>query len=293
MSTSSASETVSLSIVVASNGAPDSVARCLDALAPQRDGVEVIVVTPDAVSGELRDSHPDVTWLERTGALVPVLWRDGIRAATGESVALTISPMVPAHDWVDALAEVLDQADAVGGAVEPGAGLRLSDRAEHLSRYARDILPFDRHECLELPGDNAAYRRALLDQVALEWADGFLEPSVHRALDALGARLVHDPRIVVRMGRSAGARAFVHQRWAHGREHAERVGRDAPRSANLVRVAASPIVPFLLLARTAREVIRRRRLRGSLVASLPLLLVYDVAWAAGEAAGYLDAVRNG
>ncbi len=292
MSTSSASETGSLSIVVASNGAPGSVARCLAALAPQCSGAEVIVVTPDAVPSDLRRSYPDVTWLERTGALVPVLWRDGIRAAAGEWVALTISPMVPAPDWVPALREGLLEADAVGGAVEPGDGLRLADRAEHLSRYARDILPFDPHECLELPGDNAAYRRALLDQVAAEWADGFLEPPVHSALDALGARLVHDPRIVVRMGRSAGAGAFVRQRWAHGREHAARAGRGAARSVNLVRVLASPIVPFVLLARTAREVLHRGRLRGALVASLPLLLVYDIAWAAGEAAGYLDSARD-
>ena len=199
--------------------------------------------------------------------------------------------MVPASDWIEALRAGLLEADAAGGAVEPGDGLRLSDRAEHLSRYARDILPFDLHECLELPGDNAAYRRTLLDQVATEWADGFLEPPVHRALDALGARLVHDPRIVVRMGRSAGARAFVHQRWAHGREHAARSATGASRSASLVRVLASPIVPFVLLTRTTKEVLGRGRLRGALVVSLPLLLAYDIAWAAGEAAGYLDTVR--
>ena len=33
-------------------------------------------------------------------------------------------------------------------------------------------------------------------------------------------------------------------------------------------------------------------LRGALAASLPLLLVYDIAWAAGEAAGYLDLARE-
>jgi hypothetical protein len=61
---------------------------------------------------------------------------------------------------------------------------------------------------------------------------------------------------------------------------------------NLLRVAAAPVVPVVLLLRTAQEVVRRGRLRATLVLSLPALLVFDVAWAAGEAAGHLDALRK-
>ena len=44
MSTSSAEPDIT--IVVGSNGAPGSVERCLEALAPQTDGAEVLVCEP-------------------------------------------------------------------------------------------------------------------------------------------------------------------------------------------------------------------------------------------------------
>src|SRR6185436_7630218 len=105
-----------LSIVVASNGTPGSVERFLEKLTPQLDDdVEVIVEEPAA--GE--------------EALVPLLWRDGIDRARGEIVALTISPMVPAGDWVATLRAEHATHDAVAGAIDPGEGLRLSDWAEY------------------------------------------------------------------------------------------------------------------------------------------------------------------
>ena len=76
----------SVSIVVASNGAPGSVEACLAALSGQLEGAEVLVQ-------------------DRPGALVPELWRDGIDAAQGAIVALTISPMRPAPDWVARIRE--------------------------------------------------------------------------------------------------------------------------------------------------------------------------------------------
>jgi hypothetical protein len=279
-----------LSVIVAGNGAPGALARCLEALEPQAAGVQVVSCEPGAVPPDLIERYPGVFWHVREGALVPELWRDGIRLAHGDLVALTISPMVPAENWVDSLQRALERCDAVGGAVDPAPGLRLVDAAEHLSRYARDMRPFRRAESLDLAGDNACYRRALLEEVASAWEDGFWEPDVHRALAARGARLVHDPDVVVRMGRSAGFAAFVRQRLAHGRAFGRARGAGGGALGNLLRVAATPLVPFVLVARTAREVLGRRRGRGRLLAALPFLACFDVAWALGEARGHLDAL---
>ena len=223
---------------------------------------------------------------------MPELWRDGIGRARGELVALTISPMVPAEDWLASLRASLDACDAVGGAIEPAAGLGLADLAEYFSRYSRDMLPFTERSSLDLPGDNAGYRRARLVEVGGSWENGFWEPDVHRALAARGAVLRHDPSVVVRMGRSAGASAFLRQRLVHGRAFGRSRGRGSSTTANTMRIALAAVVPFVLLARTAREVVGRRRLRGRLVASLPLLIAFDVAWAAGEALGHFDALRG-
>ena len=71
-------------------------------------------------------------------------WRDGIDAASGEIVALTISQMIPAPNWIQALREQQRTFDAVGGAIDPAPGLRLVDWAEYFCRYSRDMRPLRR-----------------------------------------------------------------------------------------------------------------------------------------------------
>ena len=262
-----------LSIVVASNGAPGSVEACLAALEGQTDGAEVIVQG-------------------RPGAVVPELWRDGILAATAPAVALTISVMRPAPDWVARLRARLADDEVVAGAIEPGEGLRVVDWAEYFCRYSRDMLPFARRENPEIPGDNCAYRQELLERTQHVWKDGFWEPEVNRVLAGGGVRLWHDPSVVVYQGRSAGFTAFCRQRFVHGREYGRQRGARFGRGRNAVGVALAFVVPLLLVARTAREVFSRRRLRARLLVALPALLAFDAAWAAGEAMGHLDTFRR-
>lgn len=278
--------------MVGSNGAPGSVERCLAALAPQVDGAEVIVCESAGSPEATKARYPFARFLERPGALVPALWRDGIAASTGSAVALTISPMVPAPDWVSRLAERLQEDEVVAGAIEPGEGLRVVDWAEYFCRYARDMRPFERRENAEIPGDNCGYRRELLERTWPLYAAGFWEPEVNRALRAEGVKLWHDPSVVVFQGRSAGFRAFARQRLRHGRAYGRQRGARFGRGRNAAGIVLAWIVPAVLLARTAREVVARRRLRGRLLVSLPVLLAFDVAWALGEAAGHADVLRG-
>ena len=280
-----------VSVVVASNGAPGALERCLEALVPQLDGDELLVCTPTACDAEVRSRYPGAHWHVRPGALVPLLWRDGIERSSGDLVALTISPMVPGPGWLASLRSALADADAVGGAIEPGPGLRLSDLAECFCRYANDMPPFAAAPSLDLPGDNAGYRRGRLVDVAASWSDGFWEPDVHAALAATGATLVRDPGLVVAMGTSAGASAFLRQRLAHGRAYGRSRGARFGAARNVAGVALAPAVPFLLVLRTWREARRRGRGR-QLAPALALVLLFDVAWAAGEALGHLDALRR-
>jgi len=61
---------------------------------------------------------------------------------------------------------------------------------------------------------------------------------------------------------------------------------------NLAGVLGAPLVPPVLITRVVRETQRRGRLRGRLLAVLPIIVVFDCAWAAGEALGHLDALRR-
>jgi hypothetical protein len=291
-STSSSSAEPTLSIVIGATASPEALEACLDALEPQRDGAEVVVCETTRTPPELRARYNWVRFVERHGQLVPVLWRDGIEASSGDIVALTISPMVPAADWVAALRAAHVDHEAVGGAIDPGPGLRLSDWAEYFCRYAREMRPFEAREADDLAGDNAAYRRAHLERWHDEWRNGFWENVFHRRLRREGIGLWLTPNVVVHQGRSAGAAAFIRQRLEHGRLYGHQRGEHFGRARNAAGVAASPIVPFLMTARLLREVFRRRRYRLRVLAALPLILVFNLVWATAEALGHLDTLRR-
>lgn len=277
--------------MIASNGAAGALERCLLALEPQIGAAEVLVCAPHENPAETQRRFPFARFVEHPDALAAELWRDGIDASGGDIVALTISPMEPAPDWIETIRAQHRSLDVVGGAIEPGSELRLVDWAEYFCRYARDMRPFAAHDCLDLPGDNASYKRALLERVRESYRDGFWEPVLHRRLREQGVKLWHDPALVVRLGRSAGFAVFLRQRLAHGRVFGRQRGAGLSAAQNGLRAAAAPLVAVVLPLRAAREVFAKRRHRTRFLLSLPLLLAFDAAWALGECRGHLEARR--
>jgi hypothetical protein len=286
----SAPHSSALSVVIGSNAPESSLEACLEALERQRDGAEVIVCESTASPAALRRRFDWVRFVDLPGGLVPELWREGIEHSSGEIVALTISPMVPAGDWLETLQAQHRRYDAVGGAIDPAPGIRIRDWAEYFCRYAGDMLPFEGHGCLDIPGDNASYKRDLLERTRVAWRDGFWEPVVHRQLAADDVELWHAPELVVRQGRSAGTAAFVRQRLRHGCAHGLQRGVHFGRLRNLAGVLGAPLVPALLTVRILRQVWTRRRHRFHAVLALPLIVLFNVAWAVGEAQGHLTRV---
>lgn len=271
---------------------PEALRACLDALEPQREHAEVIVAEATPTPAELRRRYPWARFVERRGGLVPELWRDGIEASSGDVVALTISPMVPAPDWVAAIRAAHEKHDVVGGAIDPGDGLRLTDWGEYFCRYAREMRPFAAGPRDDVAGDNAAYKRRHLDQWRDEWRDGFWENVFHRRLRGEGVGLWLTPSVVVRQGRSAGAAAFAHQRLEHGRLYGRQRGSHFTPARNAIGIAAAPLVPFLMTKRVLAEVFARRRYRRRAIAALPFIFAFNVVWAVAEATGHLDILRR-
>jgi hypothetical protein len=281
-----------VSVVIGANAPPDRLEACLAALEPQREGVEVLVGAGAEVPEALRERFPWARISVAPGHLVPEHWRDGIDAAGGEIVALTIAQMIPAPDWIATIRRLHEEHPVVGGAIEPGPGLRLVDWAELFCRYARDLPPFPARESLELPGDNAAYARAALERVRDTYSDGFWEPHVHRRLAAEGAAPWQAPELLVRQGRSAGFAAFFRQRLEHGRAHGRQRGSEASRAENAVRMLAAPLVPFVMTLRVARLVWGKGRHGARLAAALPVVLAFNVAWGLAEGLGHADVLRG-
>lgn len=263
---------------------------CLGALEAQRDGSEAIVCASRPSPAGLLARFSWARFVDIPGALVPELWRDGIDRSRGRIVALTTEVMIPAPNWIETIRAQHVRHDAIGGAIDAGDHLRVSDWAEYFCRYWSDMPPFEAHRCLDLPGDNAAYDRELLERTRELYRDGFWEPVVHRALAETGTMLWHAPELVVRQGRSAGVRAFVSQRLVHGRANGRQRGERFRVRRNLLAIGGAPLVPAVLTFRILRTVLAKRRHRFRAVVALPYVLLFNVAWAAGEWRGHLESL---
>lgn len=288
----SAAGQATVTVVIGSNAPPDRLERCLAALEHQRDGVEVLVHESEPSPHELRARFPWARFTHAPDRLVPEHWRDGIDAASGEIVALTISQMIPAPDWIATIRRLHADHEVVGGAIEPGEGLRLADWAEYFCRYSRDLPPFEANARVEPAGDNATYKHALLERVVDSYRDGFWEPVSHRRLEQEGVELWRDPSLLVRQGRSAGFRAFARQRLEHGRRYGHQRGAGFSRARNALGVIAAPAVPALMTLRVLRQVFGKRRFRLRALLVLPVIVAHNAVWAYAEARGHLDVLRT-
>jgi hypothetical protein len=61
---------------------------------------------------------------------------------------------------------------------------------------------------------------------------------------------------------------------------------------NLLLLLLTPLVAPLLLARVVSRIAKRPVYRGKLLPAFPWLVRFAMAWAAGEAAGYLSTLRH-
>jgi hypothetical protein len=279
-----------VSVVIGASAPRAALVDCLKALEPQRDGVEVLVCASPPTPEEVRQQFPWARYLDFPGLLVPELWREGIDVAQGTIVALTIAPMVPAPDWIERIRAEQTSYDAVGGAIDPGERLRLRDWGEYFCRYTRDMRPFAARASDDLAGDNAAYKRELLEDRRELYRDGFWEPVFHRRLLEERLTLWHTPELVVYQGRSSGAWAFIRQRLSHGRKYGHQRGAHFSLARNAIGVAASPAVAALMTYRILRRVFEKGRYRDRALASLPYIVAFNVAWAGAEAFGHAEVV---
>jgi hypothetical protein len=281
----------SVSVVVGSAGSPERLESCLLALEPQvDDSVDIVVCEALPSPPALRERFPWARFLGREDALVPELWTQGIDESTGEIVALTISQIQVRTDWIATIRAHHERYQVVGGAIEPGPRLRLRDWGEYFCRYAGEMLPFEPHRCTDLPGDNTAYGRQVLERTRDLYRDGFWEPLVHRRLAAEGVVLWHTPGLVVHHGRSFGWRAFTRQRLVHGRAYGRQRGERFGVARNALGVIAAPAVAVLMTARVLRRVASKRRNRARVIMVLPFVFAFNLAWATGEARGHLQAL---
>ncbi len=286
-------DAIKLSVVLAAPVAGPGIARCLAALKPQIApfGGELLVIDGSR-TGSVSRWVPDIAECRiirlPPGTDVPKLWQAGICASKGEVIALLADSCVPSPDWIERILHAhLAPPAVIGGAIDLSLTTGLVDSAVYFCRYSRYMPPFDPCFQEDLPGINCSYKRASLEGLQKEMADGFWETFVHRKMRSRGEQLFCDPQILVEHIGPTSGMSFLGVRFAHGRRFAARRAAELSPSQRILRTVASPLVPFLMLQRIAVQVWARRRYRARFLFSLPLLMAFLMSWSTGEFFGYL------
>ena len=237
------------------------------------DGWEVIVAQPDA--------------------LVPELWRDGIKRARAEKVALTTTQCIPSPTWVaELLATDLSTYAGIGGAIDLDQRCNAVESAIYFLRYSNYAPSRSKGVVNDIAADNAVYRVADILKHADLLETGFWEPSFHRRYAALGERLKFDPALTIAYRGRERAGEFVRARLSHGREYGASRAATASPMRKLGLILASPAIPLVILGRVVCRTLGRPRMIPRLLVATPALVLFLLAWSAGEARGYLDALQK-
>ena len=269
------------------NGFP-YLGACLGALASCCPEAEVIVAdaTGEETRAQVRECWPSVRLLSfGAAATVPELRAAGIFAASAPFVALIEDHCLVQEGWAGRiLAAHRAGHEVVGGPIRNAATLRIRDRAAFLCEYSEHMEPVPRGPSRALPGMNVSYGRRAIEAIQGLLREGRWETWLHARLQSEGFVLHADPDIVVAHDKSFGVREFVSQRFHYSRSYA---GMRNPELGwkRLFYAAGSPMLVPLLFGRITRNVVGRG-CRRQLLAPAPLIFLYLVVWAFGEAVGY-------
>jgi hypothetical protein len=273
-----------------------SSSKCVEALATEAARLPAELILLDASGNQA--SSMTRKWPHESKAirldpdlLVPQLWAVGLKEARGTILALTTSQCIPEQGWIASVLRVateMNEATGFGGPIDGPVGGRPLDWAVYFSRYSAYMPPVLAGFTTEIPGDNAAYRRAAIERAWTSKDDGFWETLVHERLRRQNARLYMSPDIRVRLGPVENAWKFARARYRHGRHYGS-----TRRGMPLIRLLGTPALLPLLLARVARRIAAHREdWLPHYVRSLPWITIFLTMWSLGEARGYASPQRN-
>lgn len=281
-----------LSIVVASKNTQRTIQLCLEALVQQSQSNDTEILVIDAStdgSAEIARRFKQITLIKADPiCLVPELWKIGIERSDGRLMAVTTANFIPAMNWVAELRSFLQSNHAaVGGVFDKLTPDSISQWAIYFLRYSAYLPSIIPQLASQLAADNAVYQRWVFEKYAELIAEGFWEHPLNRRLGADGYSLFLTPALKVSMGYFSPPADFFQQRFLHGRMFgAERAAR-VSHLRRLLYILTSPLIPFVLLARVSRNVLKNKADTIKFFSSLPWILFYLLGWSLGELSGYL------
>jgi len=303
-----------LSVVIAivsdttSTGADSShLAGCLDAFANQSGDLTLELIVPYHAQVEgmeaVIERFPDAVYLlldeSQVGSIAgggrehhDVLRAHGLLAATADIVAVAEDHARPDRHWCqNLLVAHQDDVAAVGGAIENDVERPLN-WAVYFCDFCKYQNPLPAGESWFASDANSSYKRAVLQSIQSTWEGSFREVVVNGELRQRGEKLVLRPDVIMYQHRTGlSLMTAVRERYIWGRSYGATRNALLSSAKRLVYAALCPALPAVLVARMVRTTWARRRLFSKLMRSIHLILLLQVSWSVGEAAGYLLGVR--
>ena len=280
--------------------------ECLAALVEQQNAprLEIIVPFDASVAAEVERMQPEfpgVTFLS-IGPLTPGRPIEtaagqhelydrrrsaGLRAATGDLIAILEDRGVPTPGWAAAVVRLHAQPyGVIGGAIE-GARRGLLNWAFYVCDFGRYGLPFTSGPAEWVSDVNVSYKRRVVEATRELWNERFREPVVHWALLERGEILYLSSEIVVEHRRpEAPLSVLIPERFHWGRLFGHIRAVHVGVGRRLAYAALWPVLPAMLFVRHGRTQLRKGNF-GRFVKAAPAVAVLLVAWTAGEVWGYL------
>ena len=289
----------SVSVVIASIVGPPFIDECLLSVEKEARELNAEVIVTACGTKEYSDriarTFPWVRVIHiAERETVPQLRRHGVKAASGEIIAIIEEHCLAGEKWLRTALAAHARGDyaAVGGPILDHAYSRLRDWVVYFCEYNGYLPPAIEGEAYELNGANIAYRRqTLLDNDVL-LSQGYWEASLHPALLAKGQKFLSVPGMIVRHRGPFNYGYYLQQRYWFSRAFAGHRAKNLPLSKRLIYTIAAPAVPFLLLARMAGRIYGKKCRVGKFVQALPLVLPALTVYVAGEWVGYLAGPGN-
>jgi hypothetical protein len=280
-----------LSVVVPFVNEASDLARCLDALAVNAADtpLEVIVVNRvGPVAHEVVHAHMPaavVVDVDRRET-IPEMRARAFDRSSAPAVAVIEDHVIVRPGWARQMVAAIAAGDRVAaGAIENGATDTLIVWAAFLCEYSHCLPPLPAGPAEWLTGNNVVYPRALLERFKSATHEGQWENHLHGVLRQHGIPLVCHPEIVVDHRKHYTFGEYFSQRYLYSRSYAGARVAGASIAKRMAFAVAALALPPVLFYRTVTRISSKGRHRDWLLKSVPLIGLFTIAWAWGEAVG--------
>lgn len=215
-------------------------------------------------------------------------YADGVRAASSAIVALGEDHCFPEPDWgAELVAAHRGDWAAVGPQVSNANPDSAVSRADFLIGYSPWSAPCQAGQREILPGHNSSYKRSVLIEFGDSLADWLqAETVLHYELVRSGHRLYLEPRARTAHVNFSRLSSWVGVQLMQGRVFASERRKDWAVGRRLFFAAASPLIPFVRLAKITREYYAVPRPTAAYLSTLPHLFLGLALDGIGQGMGY-------